>query len=457
MANTRGGLYDVVVIGARCAGAGLAAFLARAGADVLLLDKDAMPSDQVLSTHSVHSQGMDVLDELGVGEAVRSVAPPSRVIRSNLEGTIIDFEQREPAYCPRRERLDGLLRQAAVAAGAELIDRARVVSLVRDHDRVRGVRAMIHGHERVFRGSLVVGADGRWSTVARWAGSEEYLGYEAPRAVFWAYWDSPSFWRTDPAYRFDMYFSHLDGQICAIFQTDHDQLLMGSSPPANRTDAWRADPRRALHAALMSDPVAGPLVRESQPHGKVRGAVKERYFFRRAVGDGWALVGDAGVHKEFLLGDGITEALLQARSLATAISEGTNAALARWWRARDVAILPLYFLGQEIAGREPPLELLRFAFSQLDARPELNSKLAAVIARELSPFEAIPASQIVGWVLKAATRGRWGVLRELLAVGQRASVMSRELRARAALLAEVEAAWGSSPERHQPARTAMAA
>lgn len=449
--------YDVVVVGARCAGASLAAFLARAGAEVLLLDKDPMPSDQVLSTHSVHSAGMEVLDELGVGEAVRSVAPPSRVIRANLEGMIIDFEQPAAAYCPRRQRLDGLLQQAASAAGAEIIDRARVVSLVRDHGRVRGVRAAIDGHERVFTGSLVVGADGRWSSVARLVESEEYLGYDAPRAVFWAYWDAPSFWRTDPTYGFDMYFSHLDGQICAIFQTDHDQLLMGSSPPTNRTDAWRADPRRALHAALVADPVAGPLVRESQPDGKVRGTVKERYFFRRAMGDGWALVGDAGIHKEFLLGDGITEALLQARSLATAIGEGTHAALARWWRARDVAILPLYFLGQEIAGREPPLEFLRFAFSQLCARPELNSRLAAVIARELLPFEAIPASQIAGWVMKAATRGRWGVMRELLAAGQRASVMSRELRARKRLLARAEAAMGASREGHRPARAAVAA
>src|SRR5256885_11978913 len=46
---------------------------------------------------------------------------------------------------------------------------------------------------------------------------------------------------------------------------------------------------------------------------KIRGTAKERFFFRRAAGSGWALVGDAGHHKEYLLGDGITEALIQAR------------------------------------------------------------------------------------------------------------------------------------------------
>ena len=46
--------YDVVIVGARCAGATLATFLARAGASVLLLDKDPLSRDQILSTHTIH-------------------------------------------------------------------------------------------------------------------------------------------------------------------------------------------------------------------------------------------------------------------------------------------------------------------------------------------------------------------------------------------------------------------
>ena len=457
MAHARSREYDVIVVGARCAGATLATFLARAGADVLVLDKDAMPSDQVLSTHNVHPAGMRVLDELGVGAAVRALAPACRIVRLNLEGSFVDFELPATAYCPRRERLDGLLQQAARTAGAELVDRARVVSLVREQDRVSGVRVVIDGHERTLAAGLVVGADGRWSTVARLAGSDEYLGYDAPRAVFWGYWNSPGSWHTDPAYGFDLYFSHLGGQIRAIFQTDRGQLLLGSSPPAHRVDAWRRNPRAELHGALMADPITAPLVRGTQPEGKVRGAVKERYFFRRPVGDGWVLVGDAGVHKEYLLGDGITEALLQARGLAAAIGEGTTAALVRWWRARDVAILPLYFVGQAIAGRELPVELLHFAFSRLDARPELKSRLAAVFARELSPFEALPPTQILAGLVDAAARGRWGALREMLTVGQPVWAMRRELRAREKLVAQAEAGIASRQVPHSWSCVAPAA
>jgi hypothetical protein len=73
--------HDVVIVGARCAGATLATFLARAGASVLLLDKDRLPSDQILSTHTIHPPGLDVLDDVGVGDAVRAVAPPTHIVR----------------------------------------------------------------------------------------------------------------------------------------------------------------------------------------------------------------------------------------------------------------------------------------------------------------------------------------------------------------------------------------
>ncbi len=433
--------YDVVIVGARCAGAALATFLARAGARVLLLDKDAMPSDHVLSTHSISPPGMDVLDEAGVGEAVRSVTPPSHFVRLNVDGELLDLKlpEHRGLYCPRRKRLDGLLQQAAMGAGAQLLDRTRVTSLMQRDGRVHGVQTIVDGRERIFTAGLVVGADGRHSTVSSLAEAEEYLGYDAPRATYWGYWDAPTLWKTDPAYRFDAYFALVGPHIRAIFQTDQDQLLIASSPPINQIEMWRADPRRALREALNSDPITARLIRDSAPHGKVCGTVKERFFFRRAVGSGWALVGDAGHHKEWLLGDGITEALLQARSLAIAIGVGTDGALSRWWRARDVAALPLYFVGQIAGAPERPAELQRVFFSALARQPALMARMVAVIDRQLSPFEALPVPQVLSCITAAALRGRWRVIPEILGMGRRALAADREMRLRCELLAEAEA------------------
>jgi 2-polyprenyl-6-methoxyphenol hydroxylase-like FAD-dependent oxidoreductase len=257
--------------------------------------------------------------------------------------------------------------------------------------------------------------------------------------MFWGYWNAPAFWRTDPAYRFGMYVANTDGHIRVIFQTDHDQLLIGSLPPVEQAMAWRTDPERALITDLASDSTVGPLIAGSAPDGRIRGTVKERYFFRRAAGNGWTLVGDAGHHKEFVIGDGITEALLQARSLASAIAEGTDAALHRWWRSRDVEALPLFFLGQDEGALGPATKLQQLVFSHAARRPALRARIAATMEHQLSPFETFPVRQVLWWTLGAALRGSLGVVPQFVAMGRRASAINRELRLRRQLLADAEA------------------
>src|SRR5688572_28069135 len=116
---------DCVIIGARCAGATLATYLARAGANVLLVDRSPLPSDLVLSTHTLHPASLEVPDELGLKAALRDVSPPIRKLRFGRgSGTLdVELEGERVEYCPRRERFDGLLQDAARAAGAEVCER----------------------------------------------------------------------------------------------------------------------------------------------------------------------------------------------------------------------------------------------------------------------------------------------------------------------------------------------
>lgn len=69
-------MLDTLIVGARCAGATLAIHLARAGKRVLAIDAGNLPSDQPLSTHWISPYGMALLDELSLGDKVRSFAPP---------------------------------------------------------------------------------------------------------------------------------------------------------------------------------------------------------------------------------------------------------------------------------------------------------------------------------------------------------------------------------------------
>ncbi|HKK26874.1 MAG TPA: NAD(P)/FAD-dependent oxidoreductase [Gemmatimonadota bacterium] len=433
--------FDVVVIGARCAGAPLATFLAREGVRVLVVDRAPLPSDQVLSTHTIHPPGFDVLEELGVGEAVLSAVRPARCARLVKGDAAVDvcFDEGRIEVCPRRERLDGLLQDAAREAGAELRDRTRATEVVFEGERAVGVRLEAGGSTTDVRADLVVGADGRHSTVAGEVGAEEYLAYDAPRAIYWTYWDAPSEWWSD-AYPFDLYLAARGDDFRWLFQTDDDRILTGSNPAADRVESWREDPLGSLVENLGRDPVTGPLVRGREPVTKVRGTIRERYFFRRAAGPGWALVGDAGHHKDYIIGDGITEALLQARGLAAAILEGTDLALERWWRARDVEALGPYFWGRDEGTPEPPGPLTQAVFRRIAADPDLARRMTRLPEHDASPYDLLPPGPVLRALAGCLLRGQLGALGEFLAQGRRAKEFGAELARRRALLDEAAAA-----------------
>jgi flavin-dependent dehydrogenase len=424
--------FDVIVVGARCAGASLAAFLASGGARVLVVDSGTLHSDQILSTHYIHPVGMDVLDALGVGDQVRDGCPPTRTLRLTQDEVSVDLPNpaNRAGYCPRRDRLDGLLQDAAAAAGAELRDQARVVALGWDGDRVTGVRLRHGGQELEVTAGLVVGADGRRSTVAQLVGAEESFGYDAPRGAYWAYWDAPELWWSGPEHAgFDFYFSQRGDDLRLIFQTDSNQLLIGSVPPLDVARSWRGDHEQRLIESLRGDPITAPLVEGRRPNGKVRGTLQERFFFRQAAGPGWALVGDAGHHKDPAVGDGITDALRQAQALARAIAHGSDAALVRYWRQRDVDYYPLFRFAELQGSPEAVGALDRLVFAQASQSATLRERMMQPAERALSPFDVVGTTQALRWVLAALARGDWGVAPEFLALGRRMATWQRELRA----------------------------
>ncbi len=205
--------YDVVVVGARCAGAPLAALLARAGARVAVVERAIFPSE-TLSSHLFEVDALAFLDRLGVSDALHATGAPlvqradMRVEDLRIE---IDLPQRPGdvgGMCSvRRSLLDPLLAGAAEEAGAELIAAIEVTSLVEDGGRVAGVRVKSkggqvqagedpensrsegEGGESELRARLVVGADGRHSTVAKLCGARRYNVTPNQRLLYWAFFE----------------------------------------------------------------------------------------------------------------------------------------------------------------------------------------------------------------------------------------------------------------------------
>jgi flavin-dependent dehydrogenase len=431
------GEFDTIVVGARCAGAPLATLLARGGQKVLLLDADRLPCDQPMSTHYIHALGVDWLDELGVGARVRELSPPSRAVRMQLRGSVaqVRYPRGRAAHCIRRSVLDAILQEAAVAAGATLRDQCEVVGLLRDGERVCGVEAQHGGKVERLRARVVVGADGRNSTVARLAGAKEYLGYDNPRFAYWGYWPAPAAWQSDPLLApIDAYIGFGANRYqMFVFQADAGLLVLGVAPLVSEGEAWRGNFEAAYLDALRADPVTARLALGNQREGKLLGLKKARYFFREAAGPGFALVGDAGLHKDPVAGIGITDALRDARNLARAILEGGDAALRRYHRQRDVDSIDLFHFAKEMGEPEYLNPLNEIVFREMGRSSALAEKLGESADRTISPFDVVSPGMAMRWTLGALLRGRFGVLPAFIATARRSAAREALRRERVAL------------------------
>src|SRR5215211_3559146 len=185
MTNT----YDVMVVGARCAGSPTAMLLARAGHRVLLLDKSTFPGDK-LSTHFIQPSGVACLDAWGLLDAVIATNAPPITTFSVYAGDTLAMQppMEGVAYCPRRYLLDALLVDAAVAAGAELRQGFKVDEVVMDGERVTGVVGHTRGAGPVRESArFVIGAEGHHSLVARTVNAPTYRERAALTGGYYSY------------------------------------------------------------------------------------------------------------------------------------------------------------------------------------------------------------------------------------------------------------------------------
>lgn len=178
--------YDVIVVGARCAGSPTAMLLARVGYRVLVVDRATFPSDTI-STHQVHPPGVAALRRWGLlDRLVATGCPPIHTYSfdfglftiSGAPGT----DDNPVAYGPRRTVLDKLLVDAAAEAGAEVREGFIVSDVVFEDGRVAGVR----GHSRngsavTEHARVIVGADGWRSLVAQSVRPHQY--HDRPRLL----------------------------------------------------------------------------------------------------------------------------------------------------------------------------------------------------------------------------------------------------------------------------------
>lgn len=353
-------MRDAVIVGARCAGAPLAMLLARAGYDVVALDRDHFPSD-TLSTAFLQEDAVAHLDEWGVLDPLLAAGTPGvTTVRFHAMGmTFPRPPTAHPALAPRRTVLDALLIEAARAAGAEVREGASVRAVVRDDDgRICGVEGAVGAQPFREEARIVIGADGRNSFVARTVGVASYRDHPGTACGFYSYYEGM------PGESADLILG--DHHALFSFPTNDGLTCLAVEAPMDRWETFRANPDAYLMDAFQR--WGGPLA----PHAAEAKRVERWYgqrgpgsYFRRPYGPGWALVGDAGYLKDPILGTGIDDAFRDATNLADALDaafsgrEPLDAALASYHAARDASQEGRYELICDMATLDFTPQLLR--------------------------------------------------------------------------------------------------
>jgi 2-polyprenyl-6-methoxyphenol hydroxylase-like FAD-dependent oxidoreductase len=369
----------VVVVGARAAGAATAMLLGRLGHDVALVDRATFPSDTI-STHQIARPGVVQLHRWGLLDAVlASGAPAIRQVSFTAADETITRTVKHRAgvdllVAPRRYILDTIVAEAAVRAGVHLRQGIAVRGVcLDDTGRATGV----YGRDRdgdpiAIRGRVIVGADGLASTVARGVGAEVIEDRGRGGAVRYTYYDGPA-WNG-----IELFIA--DRALVGVFPTHHDQACVWVGTP------WADATTKRFAADLeAAAPALAERLRSGRRTAPVLGKLRMPNHRRRAHGPGWALVGDAGHHRDAVTGYGLSDAYRDAEFLAVAldrylrgdIDEAT--ALVEYQRRRDSALREVFEVTCALSAFPPVPEFV-----------ERQRQLSRAIEVEATRLAALP-------------------------------------------------------------------
>ena len=339
-------MYDVIIVGARCAGSPLAMLLAKRGQNVLVVDRATFPSD-IMSTHFIQPEGVKRLQEWGLyDEVMASNCPEIPEMQFTLQGVLVSAP-RDPSapipICPRRTVLDNILVAAARDAGAEVREGFSVQEIIVEDGVVKGIRGRnADGAIVEERARVTVGADGHHSRVARTVQAEEYDTHSPLTCGYYSYFSGVPLPTGGEA------FVGPEAGVLA-FATNDDLTCVGAGTNRDFFHDYRADIESNFYRILeQASPEFAARVRAGKREEKWIGTADTENFFRQPYGPGWALCGDAGYHKDFVTGLGIADAFRDAEFLSEALDAGLSGreplddVLAAYKERRDTAAKPMY-------------------------------------------------------------------------------------------------------------------
>jgi 2-polyprenyl-6-methoxyphenol hydroxylase-like FAD-dependent oxidoreductase len=308
--------YDIIIIGARVAGSILAAILGEKGYRVLLMDRSTFPSDTI-STHFFRAPALRAFNEIGIYKEIQSVAPHLKVNYNVIDGIEfpepVDRPDDYPFYmCVRRIILDEILvRRVRQISNIELREGVRVRGLLWNNDYVKGIMWEDSNQRGEERAKVIVGADGVNSFLAKEVNVQAEHKEPVNRAMYYAYYSGITA-KEGPAAEF-----HYKGNtLVYCFPTDSDLTLVAASIPISQFANFKRNLENEFNEVFKSMTYLAPRIPNAVRESPIRGSGNIPGYLRIPYGNGWALVGDAGMVMDPWSGQGMDQASTHALLLA---------------------------------------------------------------------------------------------------------------------------------------------
>jgi menaquinone-9 beta-reductase len=391
---------QAVVVGAGPAGAAAAWALATQGVDVLMLDKAEFPRDKPCAEY-LSPQGSRILAAMGAltsvedagaaqltGMRVRS--PDGGVIHGEFAAAHGFTGFRDRGLALRRRTLDPLLQRAAIQAGAQLRTGCGVAELLRDGDRVVGVRTRDAAASSDIHAKLVIGADGLRSMVARSLGVAGRLPWPR-RVAFVAHYRGVE----GIGAHGEMHVER-DGYV-GLADVGHGETNVAIVVPRSLAKSASGDAAGFMTRWLAAHPQLAPRFHSATRVSGVQVTGPFASHAKRGWAPGAALVGDAADFFDPFTGEGIYAALRSGELLGAYASDAIAAstdrradlALRAYDRARVAEFRNKWIVERTIGAAVASPLLMNHAARVLGARRDLADVLIGVTG------DFVPASAVL--------------------------------------------------------------